>query len=99
MTKDAVVSATLTEKKQSFDVQGTYKLNAGQTSVYRVNYPVSTIRQLGEEIKKGDAGLLKNAADRVGLIADTGNLCVSGEQATSTFLELAAAFANEKNYL
>jgi aminopeptidase 2 len=94
-------SYTLTEKSQSFNIpaDGLFKLNAGQTSVYRVNYPIETIRVLGEEVKKGKDGLLKNTADRVGLIADAGNLCVSGEQTTTAFLELAQAFVNEDNYL
>lgn len=92
---------TLTEKSQSFGIpaDGLFKLNAGQTSVYRVNYPIESIRVLGEEVKKGKDGLLSNAADRVGLIADAGNLCVSGEQTTTAFMELAKAFVNEDNYL
>jgi aminopeptidase 2 len=91
----------LTEKSQSFPVpaEGLFKLNAGQTSVYRVNYPIQNIRVLGDEVKKGSSGLLTNTADRVGLIADAGNLCVSGEQNTTAFLELAQAFVNEENYL
>ncbi|CAO3595525.1 unnamed protein product [Absidia cylindrospora] len=93
-------SYTLTEKSQSFPVpaDGLFKLNAGQTSVYRVNYPIENIRVLGEEVKKGPSGLLTNTSDRVGLIADAGNLCVSGEQQTTAFLELAQAFVNEENY-
>jgi aminopeptidase 2 len=94
-------SYTLTEKSQDFTIpsDGLFKLNAGQTSVYRVNYPIEIIRILSEEIKKGKEGLLSNTADRVGLLADAGNLCVSGEQSTAAFLELAQAFANEDNYL
>ncbi|EIE91503.1 hypothetical protein G6F46_002840 [Rhizopus delemar] len=93
-------SYTLTEKSQDFTIpsDGLFKLNAGQTSVYRVNYPIEIIRVLSEEIKKGKEGLLSNTADRVGLLADAGNLCVSGEQSTVAFLELAQAFANEDNY-
>ncbi|CAO3593307.1 unnamed protein product [Absidia cylindrospora] len=93
-------SYTLTEKSQTFPVpaDGLFKLNAGQTSVYRVNYAIQNIRVLGEEVKKGSSGLLTNTSDRVGLIADAGNLCVSGEQETTAFLELAQAFVNEENY-
>ncbi|KAG1050369.1 hypothetical protein G6F42_029010 [Rhizopus arrhizus] len=92
---------TLTEKSQNFAIpaDGLFKINAGQTSVYRVNYPIETIRVLGDEVKKGKEGLLANTSDRVGLIADAGNLCVSGEQTTTAFLELAQAFVNEENYL
>lgn len=95
-----VENLTLTEKSQTFTVPADhlFKLNAGQTSVYRVNYPIDNIRTLGEEIKKGSKGLLSNTADRVGLVADAGNLCVSGEQTTTALLELAQAFVNEENY-
>ncbi|KAI9303207.1 aminopeptidase [Cunninghamella echinulata] len=95
-----IESYTLTEKSQSFTIpsNGLFKLNAGQTSVYRVNYPIEVIRILAEEVKKGSNGLLANTSDRVGLIADAGNLCVSGEQSTAAFLELAQSFVNEDNY-
>ncbi|KAI8064377.1 aminopeptidase [Gongronella butleri] len=91
---------TLTEKAQEFSIpeSGLFKLNAGQTSVYRVHYPIEVIRALADEVKKGRNGMLVNTADRVGLIADAGNLCVSGEQETTAFLELAQAFVNEENY-
>ncbi|KAG2222206.1 hypothetical protein INT45_014103 [Circinella minor] len=100
LTPKDIESYTLTEKSQTFNVpeSGLYKLNAGQTSVYRVNYPIETVLRLADEIKKGSEGMLSNAADRVGLIADAGNLAVSGEQRTTAFLELAQAFVNEKDY-
>ncbi|ORE08615.1 hypothetical protein BCV72DRAFT_86089 [Rhizopus microsporus var. microsporus] len=95
-----VESFTLTEKSQDFTIpsNGLFKLNAGQTGVYRVNYPIEVIRKLSEEVKKGSNGLLTNTADRVGLLSDAGNLCVSGLQSTTAFLELAQAFVNEENY-
>lgn len=95
-----VENHTLTEKSQTFSIpsDGLFKLNAGQTAVYRVNYPIESIRVLGEEVKRGKNGLLSNTSDRVGLIADAGNLCISGEQTTTAFLELAQAFVNEENY-
>lgn len=67
--------------------------------MYRVNYPIEVIRKLAAEIKKGPEGLLRDTADRVGLVADAGHLCVSGEQPTTSFLELAQAFVNEQDYL
>lgn len=101
LTSNQNENFTLTEKSQTFPIptDGLFKLNASQTSVYRVNYPIESIRILGEEVKKGSSGLLANTSDRVGLIADAGNLCVSGEQSTTAFLELAQAFVNEENYL
>lgn len=100
LVPSGVENHTLTEKSQTFPVpaDGLFKLNAGQTSVYRVNYPIESIRVLGEQVKKGSKGLLSNTSDRVGLIADAGNLCVSGEQTTTALLELAQAFVNEENY-
>jgi aminopeptidase 2 len=94
-----IESFTLTEKSQSFPVSGIFKLNAGQTSVYRVNYPIEIIRVLAEEIKKGPQGMLTNISDRVGLVSDAANLCLSGEQTTVAFLELAQAFIQEESYL
>ncbi|KAG0164361.1 Aminopeptidase 2 mitochondrial [Apophysomyces sp. BC1034] len=100
LVPEKVESYTLTEKTQTFSVpsDGLFKLNAGQTAVYRVNYPIEVIRRLAEEVKKGKEGLLADTADRVGLIADAGNLSVSGEQSTVAFLELAEAFVNETEY-
>ncbi|KAG0173479.1 hypothetical protein DFQ28_007122 [Apophysomyces sp. BC1034] len=100
LTSDKVEPHTLTEKTQTFPIsQGSlFKLNAGQTAVYRVNYPIEVIRKLAGELKKGKEGLLANTADRVGLLADAGNLCVSGAQSTTAFLELAQAFTEEDNY-
>lgn len=92
---------TLTGKSQTFKLRADslFKLNAGQTGVYRVNYPVDILLRLGEEAKKGKQGLLKNTSDRVGLVADAGSLSVSGEQKTSAFLELVRQFENEEDYL
>ncbi|RUP43712.1 hypothetical protein BC936DRAFT_136832 [Jimgerdemannia flammicorona] len=96
----AVEPLTLTNKSQSFNLpaDGLFKLNAGQTGVYRVNYPRETLLRLGEECKKGKNGLFKNTSDRVGLVADAGSLSVSGEQKTSAFLELVIQFENEDQY-
>jgi aminopeptidase 2 len=91
----------LTEPTQSFQIpsDGLFKLNAGQTALYRVHYPQSTILHLADEIKKQDQGLLASTADRVGLISDVGSLMVSGEQSTVAFLELVRSFQHEKEYL
>lgn len=76
-----------------------FKLNAGQNGVYRVQYPIDVIKRLADEVRKPNNGLLSNTADRVGLVADAGSLSVSGEQSTTAFLELAQAFQNETEYL
>ncbi|KAL0074682.1 aminopeptidase [Phycomyces blakesleeanus] len=100
LTPEKIESWTLTEKTQNFDLtsETLFKLNANQTAVYRVNYPIDIIRKFADEIKKENSGLLHNTSDRVGLLADSGNLCVSGEQTTAAFLELAEAFENETDY-
>ncbi|KAI8341908.1 peptidase family M1-domain-containing protein [Chlamydoabsidia padenii] len=90
----------LTEPTQTFEIpsDGIFKLNAGQTALYRVHYPQSIILRLAEEIKKQEQGLLASTADRVGLIDDVASLMVSGEQSTSAFLDLIGSFKNEKEY-
>ncbi|KAI8578103.1 hypothetical protein K450DRAFT_249048 [Umbelopsis ramanniana AG] len=99
LTPDKVESYTLTDKSQRFAVGShSFKLNAGQSGVYRVQYPIDVIKRLADEVRKPNNGLLSNTADRVGLVADAGSLCVSGEQTTSAFLELAQAFQNETEY-
>jgi len=99
LTPNKIESYTLTEKSQRFAIGSkSFKLNAGQSGVYRVQYPIDVIKRLADEIRKPDNGLLSNTADRVGLVADAGSLCVSGEQTTTAFLELAQAFQNETEY-
>ncbi|ORZ06624.1 aminopeptidase [Absidia repens] len=89
----------LTEPSQTFQIpsDGLFKLNAGQTALYRVHYPQATILRLADQIKQQDQELL-GTADRVGLISDVGSLMVSGEQSTTAFLELARSFEHEKEY-
>ncbi|CAO3600034.1 unnamed protein product [Absidia cylindrospora] len=89
----------LTEPSQTFQIpsDGLFKLNAGQTALYRVHYPQATILRLADQIKQQDQKLL-GTADRVGLISDVASLMVSGEQSTTAFLELARSFEHEKEY-
>ncbi|CAO3614306.1 unnamed protein product [Cunninghamella blakesleeana] len=90
----------LTEKAQTFTVPAgeAFKLNAGQTALYRVHYSEELISKLANEIKKDDKGLLAKTSDRVGLISDAASLMVSGEQSTVSFLELARSFEHETEY-
>ncbi|OAD78274.1 hypothetical protein PHYBLDRAFT_154347 [Phycomyces blakesleeanus NRRL 1555(-)] len=100
LTPEGLESYTLTDKSQTFSVpsHGIFKINAGQKSIYRVNYPLETIEILSNEIKKGQDGLLKDSSDRIGLIDDAANLCISGDQSTVAFLRLAQNFENETDY-
>lgn len=92
---------TLTNKSQVFAVpeDKTFKLNQGQTSLYRVNYDTVLTQRLINELKKPTFGVLQDPIDRAGMISDLGILSQSGEQSTVTFLEAANVLRNEKNFL
>ncbi|CAO3625904.1 unnamed protein product [Mucor fragilis] len=91
---------TLTNKSQVFAVpeDKTFKLNQGQTSLYRVNYDTVLTQRLINELKKPTFGVLQDPIDRAGMISDLGILSQSGEQSTVTFLEAANVLRNEKNF-
>jgi aminopeptidase 2 len=72
-----------------------YKLNYGQTGLYRVLYPRSKLTELGQAIQKGQL----ETADRVGLIADAATLAESGIGNTADLLELIHYYVDEKEYI
>lgn len=92
---------TLTNKTQEFPVlkDRAFKLNQGQTSLYRVNYDDILTQRLINELREPNFGVLGDPIDRAGIISDLGVLSQSGEQSTVTFLKAADAFKNEKNFL
>lgn len=92
---------TLTNKTQEFSVpkDEVFKMNQGQTSLYRVNYDDILSQRLINELRKPNFGILGDPIDRAGIISDLGALSQSGEQSTVTFLEAADAFKNEKDFL
>lgn len=96
-----VLDYTLTNKSQVFSVpkDKTFKLNQGQTSLYRVNYDTVLTQRLINELRKPTFGVLQDPIDRAGILSDLGTLSQSGEQSTVTFLAAADALRNEKNFL
>lgn len=97
LTGDVMI---LKDKTNTFKLSSeTFKLNARQTGVYRVNYPIEVLKVLSEEIKKGKDGILSHPTDRIGLLSDAESLSVSGHQKTSGLLELLRSFDGEENYL
>lgn len=96
-----ILDYTLTNKSQVFTVpkDKAFKLNQGQTSLYRVNYDTVLTRRLIDELRKPTFGVLQDPIDRAGMISDLGTLSQSGEQSTVTFLEAADVLRSEKNFL
>ena len=66
------------------------KLNAGEVSLVRVDYPLDCLRQL--ELEK------LSAPERLGLIRDSFDLAQAGQSRTNEALEFARKYANERDY-
>ncbi|KAF2857406.1 hypothetical protein K470DRAFT_260840 [Piedraia hortae CBS 480.64] len=97
-TKDGVnEELTLNEREGSFKVPDMdfYKINADQNGIYRTNYPVDRLQQLGKNAK---AGLL-TVEDRAGVLADAGALTSAGYQHTSGLLSLIKGFDSESEFV
>ncbi|KAL1915149.1 uncharacterized protein VTP21DRAFT_7630 [Calcarisporiella thermophila] len=91
-----VTKYTLTERESTFKLPGQptwFKLNHYHTGVYRVLYTPEHIANLGKIVHTLQTG------DRVGLVADTGSLAVSGYTKTSAFLDLLRCYENEDKYI
>lgn len=71
------------------------KLNSGETSLVRVDYPKDYLHGLEIAIKNGKL----SAPDRLGLIRDSFDLAEAGNSPTTLSLELAKSFMNEKDYV
>ncbi|TGZ76481.1 hypothetical protein EX30DRAFT_344874 [Ascodesmis nigricans] len=72
---------------------GHYKLNSGQTGFYRVNYPLSRLRKLGENQQS------LSVSDKVGIIADAGATAFAGYGTSAGLLEFITSLKNESSYL
>jgi aminopeptidase 2 len=74
-----------------------YKLNAGQTGLYRVSYPLSRWKMLGQQLYSSD---LLSPNDRVGLISDFRAIATAGQTEihTSHLYSFLSHFKNEGNY-
>ncbi|KAI8871205.1 aminopeptidase [Ramicandelaber brevisporus] len=88
----------LTEREQTFALpagfnpqKDLFKINAGTTGVYRVQYESEISTRLGQAVQKGTFGI----NDRVGLISDAGALAQSGHIRSSVYLSLLDSYTNE----
>jgi puromycin-sensitive aminopeptidase len=70
------------------------KLNANQSGVYRVNYPLSMWEKLRKPVRNGEL----SSTDRLGLSMDSFALCRAGMMPTTCALDMMASFENEKEY-
>lgn len=70
-----------------------FKLNSGQTGIYRTSYEQSRWAKLGASPSK------LSVEDRVGLVADAKSLSVSGYIPTTDLLNLVRSWTEEKNYV
>lgn len=93
-TGDGTVDRTtlLTERSRELNVDEFYKLNADQSGIFRVKYPLSRIEKLAAEGAKQDSRL--STEDRIGLVSDVGALA-GGYTKTSQLLTLVKAWRDE----
>ncbi|MCL4366479.1 M1 family metallopeptidase [Patescibacteria group bacterium] len=70
------------------------KLNEGEVSLVRVDYPRDYLHKLEESIKTGKL----SAPDRLGLVRDSFDLAQSGNSPTTLALELAQNYKEEEDY-
>lgn len=81
--------------KKSMDIPNRgKKLNVGEVSLVRVDYP----RDYLQELEKSMRDEKLSAPDRLGLIRDSFDLAQSGETPTTMALELALSYVNERDY-
>jgi len=81
--------------KKSMDWKGFGKLNEGEVSLVRVDYPHQILKSIEKDVK---AGKLR-AADRLGLIRDSFDLAQSGNSSTTLSLELAQSYIDEEDFI
>lgn len=72
-----------------------WKLNGGVKGIYRVCYEPAHLKSLGAALL---GQKVNDAADRVGLIADSLALTISGQSSCVDFIELAKCFKHENIY-
>ncbi|MBI2600294.1 M1 family metallopeptidase, partial [Candidatus Daviesbacteria bacterium] len=70
------------------------KLNVGEVSLARVDYPHEYLKKLEEQVKNGKL----SAPDRLGLIRDSFDLAQSGQSPISLALELAKSYQDEEDF-
>ncbi|OGE30746.1 hypothetical protein A3C59_03455 [Candidatus Daviesbacteria bacterium RIFCSPHIGHO2_02_FULL_36_13] len=80
--------------KKTMDWKGSGKLNEGEVSLVRVDYPQKYLKSLEEDVKSGRL----SAPDRLGLIRDSFDLAQAGNSPTTLALELAQSYTGETDY-
>lgn len=70
------------------------KLNTGEASFVRIDYPKAYLKHLEEKVKNKEL----EAVDRLGLIRDTFGIAQSGGSPTSLALDLVQSYKDEKDY-
>ena len=93
--------AQLLSREGTFPVTlATYKLNAGQTGLYRVSYPLSRWEKFGSQLVRPYLPELLTGDDRVGLISDLCAIAIAGQTTTrsSHFLTFLSNFKHETDY-
>ncbi len=85
---------TINYKLQTSHNDGWIKLNAGESSVVRVNYEPKLWSSLYGAILDGNISPI----DRLGLIRDSFDLVIAGELDTPHVLSFAGAYRNETDY-
>ena len=70
------------------------KMNVGESSFVRVDYPQKLLKELEGAVKNGKL----SAPDRLGLIRDSFDLAQSGDSLTTLALELALSYLGEEDY-
>ncbi|HBB44037.1 MAG: hypothetical protein UW27_C0017G0020 [Parcubacteria group bacterium GW2011_GWA1_44_13] len=73
---------------------GWVKLNAGESSVVRVNYTPALWKLLTVPVSKK----ILSPVDRLGLVRDSFDLAMSGDLDTPTALDFVSAYKNETNF-
>lgn len=85
------------KKSQVFDINPAMgsKINFGQTSVVRVDYPKNLLFGLSEEIGKKNV----SAVDRLGLLGDAFAVSENGNLPLTLALDLIASYKDEDDYI
>lgn len=89
-------SLVLDSRSKTFEVDAKddfFKLNGGQSGIYRTSYEASRWAKLGKAPEK------LSVEDRVGLVADARSLSVSGYIPTTDLLNLVDGWTDETNYV
>ncbi len=84
----------LMEKKQMSIPNKGAKLNSGEVSMVRIDYPHPYLKNLEQAVKSNSLP----APDRLGLIRDSFSLSESGQSPTTLSLELAQSYIKEQDY-